>query len=152
MSYRSGFLSGFALCVVLCGAAAATYWTATTKTATAKTASPPAPATVTKTLKEEEINVITLKQEAVDRLGLKTGKIQKRPVHRTRVYSGEIAIPPGQAVVVSAPLSGIVSSIRATAPRAGEDVQAGQPLFRLMPLLTPEARANLSTSAVDASE
>jgi RND family efflux transporter MFP subunit len=153
MSYRTGFLTGLGAGVILCSALVASYWTATSKSsATSKPAAQPAPATVTKTLKEEEINVITLKKEAIDRLGLRTGTIEKKSVPRARVYNGEITVPPGQSVTVSAPLSGIVNALSDDTPKAGQTVKAGQPLFRLMPLLTPDARANLSTSAVDASE
>jgi multidrug efflux pump subunit AcrA (membrane-fusion protein) len=153
MSYRSGFFSGFIFSLIACGASAAAYWIATTKPESeTKKSSSSAPAKVAKPLKEEEINTITLSLEAIERLGLRTGTIEKKRIQRTRIYSGELMIPAGQAIVVSAPLSGIVKALPQGVPRAGQVVEVGQPIFQFMPLLTPEARANLTTSAVDASE
>lgn len=153
MSNRSGFFPGLVVGLVLCSAAGATYWisTAEKKSETSKEA-PPAPAKVAKPLKEETINTVSLSPEAIERLGLRTGTVEEKPVRRTRTYSGEITIPAGRAIVVSAPLSGVVRALPEGTPGAGENVRAGQPIFQLMPLLTPEARANLTTSAVEATQ
>ena len=67
---------------------------------------------------------------------------------RAHVYGGEVVIPPGQAIVVASPLSGILKGTVELKP--GMKVQSGQKLLELLPLLTPEGRANLAASKVDA--
>jgi RND family efflux transporter MFP subunit len=56
----------------------------------------------------------------------------------------------GKAVVVSAPLSGTLRAAADAIPQAGEHVTVGKVLFELLPLVTPEGRANLAASKIDA--
>jgi len=113
-------------------------------------AAPPSPATVSSPLHEEDLNTLTLTLEAVQRLGLRTAPVERKPVRRTRVYGGEIAIPDGQTIVISAPLSGRLEAAVSKLPEAGATVQKGQPMFRLLPLLTPEGRATLAALKIEA--
>ena len=53
-------------------------------------ATPPAkdaPATVSKTAKEDELGTVVLKPEAEERLGLRTVKAETKPVSRSRTYA-----------------------------------------------------------------
>jgi RND family efflux transporter MFP subunit len=60
-------------------------------------------------------------------------------------------IPPGQAIVVSAPLAGVLKPAGGkSAPMAGLAVKRGEPLFQLLPLLDPVGRANLTAANVEA--
>jgi RND family efflux transporter MFP subunit len=151
VTFRHYILSGILFAVLVAAPAAAVWWLLKSQPdAGAKSASPPAPATVSKPLKEDQINSLTLSEEAVARLGLRTGVVQKKPVRRVRQYGGEVTIPPGQSITVAAPLSGIVRSISGGMPQPGRAVKKGQPMLQLLPLLTPEARANLATAKVEA--
>lgn len=107
-------------------------------------------ATVTKVVKEDELNTVTLSEQAAQSLGVKHGVVAKKAVRRVRVYGGEVTIPTGQAIVVSAPLGGVLRAPDAGVPKVGQRVKKGQPVFLLSPLLTPEARTTLASAQVDA--
>lgn len=128
---------------------------------------PPEPASVAKPVKETDLNVVALTPEAVKRIELKTAKITRERRPQTRTFPGEIILPPGRSVVVTAPVAGTVrlagpaalpsigqaTTLPAPAPslvmpgaRVGPDV----PVFLLFPELTSEARATIATSLVDA--
>lgn len=109
-----------------------------------------APAKVATPLKESELNVVVLTADAEKRLGLQVRPIERQHVSRARTYGGEIVQRPGQLVAVPAPLSGTLTSASDKEVIAGQTVKRDQPLFRLTPLLTPDARANITASLVDA--
>jgi RND family efflux transporter MFP subunit len=148
MTYRSGLFTGILFTLLLVGA---TWWLlGFNQAGTTKPTPHPAPASVPKPLKEDQINTLTLTPEAVERLALRTAPVATRPVRRVRVYGGEVTIPAGQSILVSAPLSGLLKAPPAGVPQPGQSVQQGQPLFQLLPLLTPEGRANLTAAKVEA--
>jgi RND family efflux transporter MFP subunit len=101
------------------------------------------------TLNEAQINVITLRPEALARLKLETGSLEEREVATTRSYGAELLVPSGRSIVVTSPVAGILKATKQTV-EVGQAVKAGEPLFELLPLLTPEGRATLATSLVDA--
>lgn len=105
-----------------------------------KTASPKAaPAEVAKTAKEEELNTIRLTPKAVERLGIVVAPVELRKVARFRTYGGEYVLPVGASLVVSAPIGGTLQqSGSRKAPRVGELLVEKQPVFLLLPLLSPE--------------
>lgn len=151
MSYRSGVVTGCVLTLLLvAGSYTGWYLLNHQATATQKSAPPPIPAIVAKPLKEELINTITLTAEAEQRLDLRTAKVQRQAIRRQRTYGGEVTIPVGQTLIVSAPLGGLLRAASAGLPLPGQTVQQGQPMFELLALLTPEGRANLATAKVDA--
>lgn len=115
---------------------------------TKKTDTPPA--TVAKTFKEDQANVITLSPEAVERLGVQTRPAERKSVKRTRVYGGEVTIPAGRTILVSAPLNGSLRAPKGGVPQPGRSVEKGQVIFELLPLLSPEGRVNLATARIDA--
>ncbi len=97
------------------------------------------PAKVEKHPQEADIYRVTLTPKAVQRLGITTGRIERKNVPRHRTFGGEVVIPTGAAIVVSAPFRGTLGVPReGTIPPPGARVRAGQPIFSFVPLLSPE--------------
>lgn len=130
--------------------AAGAWWLVTNRNPATQTDKHNPPVKIPTIVKEDELNVITLTEEAEKRIGLKVGKIEKKAVRRVRVYGGEVMIPVGRAILVAAPLGGLLKAPSGRMPGAGQSIKAGQQLFQLLPLLTPDGRATLSASLVDA--
>jgi RND family efflux transporter MFP subunit len=132
-------------------AVAAGAWWLVTARPTAKSADKPPPAaTVAKVVKEDDLNTVVLTEEAEKRIGLTTAPVEKKSVPRSRVYGGEVTVPVGRAIVVTAPLGGTLKAPAGGVPKAGQAVKAGEPVLHLLPLLTPDGRATLAASLVDA--
>ena len=147
MKYMSGLLTG---CIATACLAAATWWIVAAQRTSNPKDKPTPPATVGKVVKEGDLNIVTLTDEAVKtRLRVKTGTVKKESVRRTRVYGGDVIVPLGQTGLAAAPLSGILSAPENGVPRPGQNVRKGQPILMLSPLLTPESAANLATQKVD---
>jgi len=127
------------------------YWLVTNKPSVPKAEKPVPAANVAKVIKEEDLNTVVLSEAAEKRIGLKLASIEQKPVQRVRVYGGEVTIPVGRTIIVSAPLSGTLKPPRSGVPLAGSVVKTGQPIFQLLPLLTPDGRATLSASLADAN-
>jgi len=145
MSGRT-ILSGAFL--ILLGAAAA-WWVFTLPPAgSAKPSAHPLPANVPKVFKEDQANVVTLTAEAVKSLNVKTAKVEWKKVRQSRVYGGEVMVPAGQTIQVSAPLCGTLAAANGF-PKPGMHVKKGDPIFLLSPLLTPEGKVTLATARVD---
>ena len=66
---------------------------------------------------------------------LRTAPVVRQPVSRQRVFGGEVVVPPGRSVVVSAPLAGTLKA--GAVPVAGQPVKAGGPVLQLVPVLDP---------------
>jgi membrane fusion protein, heavy metal efflux system len=120
------------------------WWLFTHKPDTPKADKPVAPASVPKVVKEEDLNSVTLTPEAEKRIGLKLGQVETKSVRRLRFYGGEVIVPPGRTILVTAPLMGSLKSPQGLVPKPGQLVKAGQVIFQLMPMLTPEGKATLS--------
>lgn len=171
MSYRSGLLSGLVAGLLVGAAVGAGWFLLGWKPATEKSTPPPIPATVPKPFKEDQGTALTLTAEAETHLALKTGKIERKPMPRRRVYGGELVVPPGRAVIVAAPLAGtlqvadhaqnatmaLCGPLAVTLPPshdaipiAGKVVQRGKPVLYLLPILDPVGSANLTATRVDA--
>ncbi len=69
-------------------------------------------------VKEADLATITLSEDAERRLGVETVAAQAAGGGRTGTWAGEVVIPPGQAVVVSAPVAGTVYFARQGSPPA----------------------------------
>ncbi|MFO0849279.1 MAG: efflux RND transporter periplasmic adaptor subunit [Gemmataceae bacterium] len=150
MSYRSGVVTGVVATLLLAAAAVGGWWLLTNGPgATAKADSHAIPATVPKPFKEEQATGVTLTPEAEARLAVRTATVERKSAGRVRVYGGEVTLPPGRAVVVSAPLAGVLK-LAGVVPAPGQAVKRGQPVFHLLPLLDPVGRANLTAAKVDA--
>ena len=130
--------------------AACAWWLVANKSVTSASEKPPPAANVAKVVKEDDLNTVTLSEEAEKRLGLKLAAVEKKSVRRTRVYGGEVTIPIGRTILVAAPLMGTLKAPPSGVPKAGQVMKAGQPVIQLLPLLTPDGRAQLSASLADA--
>lgn len=88
---------------------------------------------------EDELNTIQLSPEAEERLGIEVAPVQIRSIERKRTVGGEVSLPPGKSIIVSAPLAGMLRAPTENAvPKIGSQVRADQPIFTLVPLLSPE--------------
>ena len=106
-----------------------------TKTATPKQK----PAKIEPHPSEKDIYRIVLTPKAEERLQIRTVPVERRVVPRYRVVGGDVVVPDGQRIPVTAPLTGTLLQSEGTqAVSAGQNVEAGQPLFQLMPMLPPE--------------
>jgi hypothetical protein len=160
MSYRSGVLTGLLISVLAAVTAGAAWWAFfSPPTANKDKPKPPEPAQVSKApgqyqsntlIEDQQVNLIVLTPEGVETLALRTELIQRKPMHRARLYGGDIVLPPGQSLIVSAPLNGTLQQPGDTPLAPGSFVTRGQAIFELMPLLTPEGRANLNVAKIDA--
>jgi hypothetical protein len=116
-----------------------------------------APAKVDGGVPEAELATIRLTPRAEERLGIQTVPLRYANVQETRTYAGEVIIPPGQSITVTAPVAGrLVASESYEPPRVGELVARGHVFFRLLPLerdlrgrnLLAEAEQELAASEV----
>ena len=151
MSRRSttgSILLGLAFLVVVCGVVWKVAFSQPAKTA--DSAKPAAPAEVAKPLKEESLATITLTEQAETAIDLATAPVERKPVPRMRLFGGEITVPLGRTVVVSAPIGGMLKLAAPDILQPGMNVEKGQVIFQLLPLLTPESTANLATAKIDA--
>lgn len=121
-------LSAVALCLAGCGQQGA---------AGPKPAPPPAKVAVI--AKEAELNTIVLLPETESRLGIATAAVEMRRTERLRMYGGEVTLPTGAAIIVSAPIGGFLEPPPTGKPPAvGERVRSNQPIFSLVPSLSAE--------------
>ncbi len=124
------------------------------------------PAEVAKIAKEDQLNTIVLTEKAAERLGIETALVEVRSVKRSRTYGGEVVLPTGALLIVSAPLSGTLQAAgKGPVPAVGATIKLGQPVFHLMPMLSPErevltpaervryaeARNAIATARIDAA-
>ena len=112
---------------------------------------PAVPANVVKAAKEDDFNTITLPPEAEKALAIQTAKAERKRMPRERTFNGEVMIPAGQTMVVSAPLSGTVVAPETGIPKPGAAITEGtKAVLQLRPLLTPDAQATMAAAKVDA--
>jgi RND family efflux transporter MFP subunit len=108
-----------------------------------------------------------LTPEAEKRLGIRVVPAERKNVLRRRTLGGEVVLPPGQVLRVSAPLSGTLAApVDGRARAAGDLVTAGETVFQLLPMLSPERqvltpaeqaqmaqlRASLATLQIEAEQ
>ncbi len=151
MKLRLGDVLNVSITVALAAVTGVTTWFFTRESS--KPSSAPAttpPSKVSSPLKEPELIVVTLTADAERRLGLQVQPIERRNVPRVRTYGGDVVHRPGNLVMVPAPLSGTLMAATQGELLVGRKVKRGEPVFRLTPLLTPDARANIAASLVDA--
>ena len=87
---------------------------------------------------ESDIFRVVLTPKAEERLQISTVPVELQAVPRTRTVGGEIAVPDGASVFVTAPVVGKLLLAGDSPPLAGQSVTAGQTVFQLNPLLSPE--------------
>ncbi len=93
-------------------------------------------ATVANPVKEADLATITLTPDAERRLGIETAVMASRPAAGARQVGGEVLVPPGRIVLMTAPTTGRVEAGDA-ALSAGARVKQGQVVLRLTPLAAP---------------
>ena len=98
---------------------------------------------------EADLTTVTISEKAETQLGIATAKIETKEVPRSRTVGGDVVVPPGHLVSVAAPLSGTLNAPKTGTPEAGSKVKAGQVLFELMPLFSPDTQATMSTAVVE---
>jgi len=94
-----------------------------------------APARVEGARKESDLATVVLTEQAESRLGVRTVLLERRSVDETRTVGGDLIVPPGHAITVSAPQPGtVLGPVTGPLPSAGVRVKEGEPLARLLVL------------------
>jgi RND family efflux transporter MFP subunit len=109
------------------------------------------PATVAHPRTEAELSTVTLTAEAVKRLGIETVTVRTDSAPATRTLGGEVVVPEGRGVVVTAPVAGTLTG--AAGPRPGARVRRGDRLMTIAPLVPAERDQRIEAQrAVTAAE
>jgi len=145
MTYRGGVVTGVLATTFV---AVAAWWVFLRPVPEpVATKSPPIPVVVSK---EDQFYLLTLEKKAIDVLDVTYSDITRKKSHRTSFFGGEVMIPPGQTIIVSAPLNGLIRMIDDKPPLIGQRVTKGDVLFEILPLLTPEGIASIAGAKIDA--
>jgi membrane fusion protein, heavy metal efflux system len=109
------------------------------------------PAKVEHPRTEAEISTIRLTADAVKRLGVQTMAVKTDVAAATRTLGGEVVVPEGRGVVVTAPVAGTLTG--ASGLRAGARVGRGDRLMTIAPLVSAERDQRIEAQrAVTAAE
>jgi RND family efflux transporter MFP subunit len=95
-----------------------------------------AAATVEHPRTEADLSTVKLTPDAVKRLGVETVLVKTESAASTRTLGGEIVVPEGRGVVVTAPVAGTLAG--AAPPRPGVNVRRGDRLMTITPLVPAE--------------
>lgn len=99
----------------------------------------PAPVRIEGGTSEQNAALLHLQPEAVARLGIETVAAVRRRVQSWRLLPAEVVAAPGSRTDVSAPFAGrVMACADGRYPAALEEIEAGEPVLRLEPLLSPE--------------
>lgn len=113
------------------------------------------PAHVEAAKPEGELTTVRLSAEAVKRLGIETVVARIDSAAATRSLGGEVTVPEGRLVTVTAPFAATIT--RASGPQPGSRVSRGAPLMTLAPLASSdrdqsiEARRAVGAAEADAN-
>ncbi len=80
---------------------------------------------------EADLPAVHLSAEAISRLRIETTAVRAGPLPRTRLVGGEVVVPPGRTVTVTAPVAGEVHFVTSEPLLPGAAVQRGAGLLRL---------------------
>ena len=115
------------LCAGACGGGAPSGSSPATK---------PAPAAKVENAKPEaDLAVVTLSPEAQKHLALETVKVAIEAVTLTRTVGGEMVVPPGRSIAVTAPVAGTLTAGRGASVGP---IRKGELIFELVPLQQAE--------------
>jgi len=110
---------------------------------------------VTHPIAETALPVVRLSSEAIARLHIETTTVRQGSVPRTRLVGGEVVVPPGRTVTITAPVAGEVHFVAAEPPLPGATVQRGAGLLRLTAIAPADrdtrARVAREVSAAEAN-
>jgi len=95
-----------------------------------------APAHVEAPRPEADLTTVKLSQEAVNRLGIEIAVVKIDTAAATRSLGGEVTVPEGRLVTVTAPVAGTLSLVSGMQP--GSRVTRGTRLMTLAPLASSE--------------
>ena len=85
------------------------------------------PAHVARHIDESDLNTITLTERAESRLGIQLAETTMTEVRRKRTVGGEVVLPPGRMITVSAPIAGtLLAPTEGSVPAPGDLINAGQ--------------------------
>ena len=114
-------------------------------------AKPEAPAHVDAPRPEAEFTTVKLSAEAVKRLGIETVAARIDTAAATRSLGGEVTVPEGRMVTVTAPVAGTLSAVSGIQP--GARVTRGTRLMTLAPLASSERDQTIEARrAVEAAQ
>lgn len=112
------------------------------------------PAKIANPRTEADLSTITLTPEAVTRLGIETVVVRQDVAASTRTLGGEVVVPEGSSVIVTAPVAGTL--IGTTAPMPGGRVRKGDALMTIAPLVSADRdqriEAQRALTAAEAEE
>jgi len=112
---------------------------------------PSPPAHIENPTTEAQLTTIHLTAEAEQRIGIEIVSAESRGLRRRRTLGGELVIPPGSGVTVTAPRAATVLAPDSGRPPAvGSLVSRGEPLLRLVMLPTDLARAQEELTVAEA--
>ena len=98
--------------------------------------------------------MVRLSPEAISRLHLETTTVREGAVPRTRLVGGEVVVPPGRTLTITAAVAGEVHFV-AEPPTPGSAVQRGRGLLRLTAIAPADrdtrARVAREVSAAEAN-
>lgn len=97
---------------------------------------------------EEEMPHVRLSPEALSRLRVETTVVREERLPHTRLVGGEVIVPPGRTITVTAPVAGEIHFTHVPPPTPGSSIEQGAPLMRL----TAIAPADRDTRAQVARE
>ena len=103
-----------------------------------------------KTVHESELNTVVLNDESIQKLGIHTTTINHQTMPEHKTYGADILVPTGGLVTISAPVTGKLISVNKSLLSPGSTIKAGQLLYRIQPMITADARANLMNALSDA--
>ena len=110
-----------------------------------------APAHVEAPRPEAELTTVKLSQEAVKRLGLETAVVKTDTAAATRSLGGEVMVPEGRLVTVTAPVAGTLTVVSGVQP--GARVARADRLMTLAPLASSERDQSIEARrAVEAAQ
>ena len=110
-----------------------------------------APATVDHPRTEAELSTVKLTPDAAERLGIETVAVSSDFAASVRTLGGEIAVPEGRSIVITAPVAGTLSG--AATARPGARVRRGDRLMTIAPLVPADRDQRIEAQrAVTAAE
>jgi len=101
-------------------------------------------------VQESTLNTVIISDDSFSKLGIQVGLIKREESIASKTYGGEIVLPAGGVVSITAPISGKLISLDKNQLKSGEQVKVGQLLYRVQPIISADARANLVNALADA--
>lgn len=99
---------------------------------------------------ETSLNTVRITEAAYQKLGIQHTTVTRKHMTLSQSYGGDILIPSGNVVTLSTPLSGKLLQFNKNALQPGTPVHSGQLLYRILPIISTDTRANLVNALADA--